>query len=272
MTKALWIGLLAACFSVVAGAQELTPEEEAARKASDPLGNVRALMTDNTIAFQAGASGNDTSFGFQLQPVYAIPGEKLNMIPRAIVPIAGLEAGVVAPPLGSEPRPDAGSTWGLSDTILQYFISPKSESAWKWGMGPQVSLRTRTSDRLAGAGWGGGLAAVVFGGSGQWSYGAFASQIWGQDGFSVLTLQPIVIYMLRSFPGAYIGYNNSMTYDWSADSGNAFTLPLGLTFGRAIVMKNGDFWDLSVGAYPLAVRPDDAPTWQLKFGVSYFFD
>ncbi len=258
--------------SIVA-AQELSPAEVAARKASDPLGNVKALMTDNTIAFNAGESKDDTSFGFQLQPVYTIPNESpWNMIARAVVPIAGLEPGVVAPPIGSEPRPDTGSTWGLSDTVLQYFFSPKSESSWKWGVGPQLSLETRTSDRVAGPGWGGGVAGVLFGGSGQWSYGAMAMQHWGEDDFSIFTLQPIAIYLFKSLPGAYLGYNNSLTYDWNADSDNALTLPLGLTFGKALVFESGDFLDLAVGAYPLAVRPDNAPSWQLKIGVSYFFD
>jgi len=254
-------------------AQELSPEEAAARKASDPLGNVKALMTDNTIAFGAGESGDDTSFGFQIQPVYAIPNDtSWNMIARAIVPIAGLEPGVVAPPIGSEPRPDRGSTWGVGDMIAQYFFSPKSDGAWKWGIGPQLTLKTRTSDRLAGPGWGGGVGGVVFSGSGQWSYGALAMQIWGEDGFSITTFQPIVVYLLKSVPGAYVGYNNSMTYDWNASSYDAFTLPLGLTFGKAIVKQSGDFWDLSIGAYALAVRPDNAPSWQLKLGVSYFFN
>lgn len=253
-------------------AEELSPEEEAARKASDPLGDVKAIMTDNTIGFGAGEDGDDTFFGFQIQPVYAIPGDKMNMIARAVVPIVGLEPGVVAPPIGSEPRPEAGSTWGLSDSIVQYFFSPKSDGAWKWGLGPQVTLKTRTNERLAGPGWGGGLAGVIFGGSGQWSYGAIGMQIWGEDGFSIFTLQPIVLYMLKSLPGAYIGYNNSMTYDWSAPSNNALTMPLGLTFGKAFVFNSGDFLDASVGAYPLVVRPDGAPSWQLKLGVSYFFN
>lgn len=265
--------LVLAASATFAADGELSPAEIAARKASDPLGNVKAVMTDNTIGFEAGENEDDTSFGFQIQPVYAIPnGTGWNMIARAVVPIVGLEPGVVAPPIGSQPRPDVGSTWGLSDSALQYFFSPKSEGAWKWGVGPQVTLKTRTSDRLAGAGWGGGIAGVVFGGSGQWSYGALAMQAWGEDGFSILTLQPIAMYMFKSLPGAYIGYNNSLNYDWNADSDNALTLPVGLTFGKAVVFSSGDFLDLSVGAYPLAVRPDNAPSWQLKFGVSYFFD
>ena len=43
--------------------------EELARKAQDPLADVRAVMTDNTIAF--GTSDDDTSYGFQIQPVSA---------------------------------------------------------------------------------------------------------------------------------------------------------------------------------------------------------
>jgi len=256
----------------LAPAQELSPEEAAARKAADPLADIKALMTDNTVAFQAGPNDDDTSYGFQVQPVYAIPNDtKLNMIARAVLPIVGLEPGVVAPPIGSTPRPDIGSTWGLSDAILQYFFAPKTDAAWKWGVGPQLTLETRTNDRLAGPGWGGGVAGVVFGGSGQWSYGALAMHIWGQEDFSISTFQPIVVYLVKAIPGAWIGYNNSITYDWSADSDNALTVPLGATVGKTFVFESGDFFDFSVGAYPLAVRPDNAPSWQLKVGLSYFF-
>jgi len=274
MKKLVILAVAVLLVPAFARAQELSPEEAAARKASDPLGSVKALMTDNTIAFKAGPKEDDTSFGFQLQPVYAIPNNtRFNMIARAVLPIVGLEPGVVAPPIGSAPRPNVGSTWGLSDAIVQYFFSPKSDGAWKWGVGPQLTLKTRTNDRLAGAGWGGGIAGVIFGGSGQWSYGALAMQIWGEDGFSILTIQPIVVYVLQAIPGAYIGYNNSATYDFNASkSDNALTVPLGATVGKAFVFENGDFVDASVGAYPLAVRPDGAPSWQLKLGVSYFFD
>jgi len=267
--------LLSLAISLPLAAQELSPEEEAARKASDPLGDVKALMTDNTVAFGGGQSEDDTTFAFQLQPVYSLPTTgTLNMIARAVIPIIGVEPGVVVPPIGGEPRPENDSQWGLSDTIVQYFFSPKTDGSIKFGLGPQVSLKTRTSDRTAGPGWGGGLAAVVFTGRGNWSMGAMAMQHWGDGGdFSILTLQPIVIYMLPKLPGAYLGYNNAATYDWKvADSSNAWSVPLGLTFGKTLVRKNGDFMDLSVGAYPLAVRPDFAPKWQLKLGFSYFFN
>ena len=265
------LSALVVCSSL--SAQELSPEEEMARKAQDPLGDVKALMTDNTIAFKAGENEDDTTYGFQLQPVYAIENKSnWNMIARAVLPIIGVEPGVVVPPIGGEPRPEDGSTWGLSDTVVQYFFSPKTDGSLKWGIGPQVTLSTHTSDRTAGPGWGGGVAGVIFGGAGQFSFGAIAMQIWGEDNFSIFTLQPIVMFNFKSMPGVYLGYNNSINYNWNGSSGNQWTVPLGLTFGKTLLLGNGDGLDLSIGGYPLVTRPDNAPEWQLKLGLSYFFN
>ena len=249
----------------------LSPEEEMARKAQDPLGDVRAIMTDSTIAFKAG--DGDINYGTLFQPVYSIPNNtKFNMIARAIIPVAAIEPGTVVPRLGSDPRPDTGTKWGISDSIVQYFFSPKTDGATKYGFGPQVSLKTQTSDRFAGPGWGAGLAGVIFAGSGNWSYGGIAMQHWGENNFNILTIQPIVMYNLESIAGAYVGYNNSVSYDWNAKSSDKLTLPLGLTAGRTILLGNGDGLGMSMGLYGLAVRPENGPEWQLKFGLSYFFN
>ena len=105
---------------------------EMARKAQDPLGDVKAIMTDNTIAFNGGEDGDDTSYGFQIQPVYAIKNDtSFNMIARAVIPVIGVDPGVVLPPLGPEPRPDENDQWGLRDCVLQYFFSSKSDGSSK---------------------------------------------------------------------------------------------------------------------------------------------
>ena len=72
---------------------------EMARKLQNPLANIKALMTDNAIGFDTGIDGG-TSFGFQIQPVYAIdlPDRGFTIIPRAVIPIMGLEPGTDAPP------------------------------------------------------------------------------------------------------------------------------------------------------------------------------
>ncbi|MEH6581830.1 MAG: hypothetical protein V7754_07840 [Halioglobus sp.] len=260
--------------AVSVNAQSDDAVAEMARKAQDPLGDVKAIMSDNTIAFDGGEDGDDTSYGFQIQPVYAIKNDtSFNMIARAVIPIVGVDPGVVLPPLGPEPRPDEDDQWGLSDSIVQYFFSPKGDGGLKWGIGPQVSLKTRTSDQQAGPGWGAGLAGVIFTGVGNWALGAIAMQHWGEeDDFNRATVQGIITYNFESMPGAYLGYNNAITYNWEGDSGQKLTVPLGLTLGRTILLGNGDGLDFSVGAYDLVERPDNAPEWQLKLGLSYFFN
>ena len=258
--------------SMTVNAQTNEELAEFARKAQDPLADVKALMTDNTIGFNGGAD-ESTSSSFQLQPVYSIDNEtSWNMILRGIVPVAGVDPGVVAPPIGPEPRPPTGSTWGISDSIVQMFFAPKSDATWKWGIGPQVSLDTSTSDRVAGPGWGYGIAGVLFGGVGNFALGTVAMYHWGEDAFEVGTIQPIILYNFPNAPGWYLGYNNSLTYNPKAESGNKWQIPLGLTFGKTMLLRNKDGLDLSLGAYDLTEVPELGHNWQLKFGISYFFN
>lgn len=276
MHKVRFILDLLICFFVLimplaAVAQEGPSAEELARKAQDPLGDVRAIMTDNTIAF--GTADDETSYNFQIQPVYSIPTDRgFNFIARAIIPIVGAPSEAGLPRLGPDQTPDKGTKWGLSDTILQLFWTPKTDAAIKFGIGPQVSIPTHTTDRVAGPQWGAGLAGVFFGFAGELAYGAILGHHWGEHDFSVTTIQPVLYYNIAALPGSYVGYNNSITYNWNANSGDRWQVPLGLTVGRTLpVGKRGDALDLNLGGYGLAERPKGGADWQLKFGISWFF-
>ena len=244
--------------------------EALARQLQDPLANMAALMTDNTISFGQG-NGNGTGFEFQLQPIYSIPTKAgFTLIPRAIIPIVGAPGGSDFPRLGAQRSP-GNLTWGLSDIITQLFITPDSKGAFKWGAGPMVSLRTRTNTRVGGPGWGGGPAALVVYSVDQWGLAGIAGHLWGQKGFSTSFVQPMIYYNLKSLSGAYVAYNNTITADWNASSSNRWSVPVGLTVGRAFSLGNGYGLDLSVGGYHLAVRPNGGPKWQLKVGVTLVF-
>jgi len=240
------------------------------RDAQDPLADVRAIMTDNTIAF--GTADDQTSYGFQIQPVYSIPTDKgFNFIARGIFPIVGAQEGATLPPLGPDPVGGSGLTWGLGDTILQGFFVPESDGGIKFGIGPQISLRTRTDEAVGGPGWGAGVAAVAFGFAGDLSYGGILGHHWGQDDFSLTTLQPIVFYTVDVFGGSYFGYNNSITYNWSADSADRWQVPLGLTVGKTFLFDSGYSFDVNFGGYGLVEAPRGGGDAQFKFGLSLFF-
>ncbi len=245
--------------------------EELARKAQDPLADTKAIMTDNTIGF--GTADHETAYGFQVQPVYSIPtGDRpYNLILRSVIPIVGAPVGAALPRLGDAPIQDRGTEWGLSDTFLQAFWSPKTDDGIKWGIGPQVSLRTRTSDRVGGPGWGGGISGVFFGAVGEFSYGALINHHWGEENYNVTSFQPMIYYNLKAIPGAYVGYSNTTTYSWKAESGDRWQVPLGLVVGRTFpIGGNGHALDLNLGAYKLVAKPEGGADWQLKFGLSWF--
>lgn len=250
----LCLSLGLAAMAVPAFADDCDEACQAVRNAQDPLADVKAIMTDNTITF--GDGGASDGYNFQVQPVYTMHLDNgNNLILRGIVPIMGVPTG-------------GGHTWGLGDTILQAFYVPKVDGGIKFGFGPQVSLPTRTSSALAGPGWGIGASAVAFGFAGNLSYGGIVGHHFAESGFSVTTVQPIVLYNTEFLGGSYFGYNNSITYDWKADQ---LTVPLGLTFGKTVVMESGLAVDFFVGAYNLIERAAGVGEWQGKFGVSFFF-
>lgn len=252
-------------------AQESDAAAEMARKLQNPLANIKALMTDNSIGFDTGTT-DGTSFGFQFQPVYAIdmPDRGFTLIPRAVIPLLGLEPGTKIPPIGAPTQSDSRA-WGLGDSIIQTFFAPYVDSAWKWGVGPQVSIPTATDSALEGPGWGLGVAGVVTGAiTPEISFAGIVGNHWGNGGkFNTMTIQPMVFYNFPNNPGAVLGYNATISADWEASSGNRWTVPLGLTYGKTFDIGGGNGLDISIGPYWNVIRPDGAPSWTLRFGVTW---
>jgi hypothetical protein len=243
---------------------------EMAKKLQDPLANIQALMTDNDINFNTGTG--ETSYGFQLQPVYAVPFEDagFNLINRAVIPILGLQPLASKPPL-VDPQPRGGDlTWGLSDIMLQFFFSPRTEGAWKWGIGPTFSLKTRTDSDLAGPGWGAGPIFVLVGGAGNLSIAAIGGHLWAEEGFSTSILQPMLFYNIGT-DGWTVHYNNIISYDWNASSGNEWTVPLGLGVSKTFALKSGLGIEPLLGYYYNAARPAGAADHVIKWSVNILF-
>lgn len=268
--RTLLSAALCGAAALVSGAAAHASDAEAiARSLQDPLASISAIMTDNSFNFGMGGDDEKTGYDFQIQPVYSLPTDHgFSIVPRGVIPIIGAPPESDFPLLGDRRPAGSDTTWGLGDTVVQAFIAPKTDSAIKWGIGPQVSLRTRTDSRVGGPGWGAGIAGVVVASSGAWSFAGIANNLWGQDGFNTLSMMPMLYYNVESIPGAYLAYNNTIAYDWNASSGNHWTVPVGMHIGRAFSLGDGYGLDLSLGGYKMAVRPDGAAEWQIKLGIS----
>jgi len=263
--------ILASIVALAPGLANADSAAEMARKLQNPLANIKALMTDNAIGFDSGTTG-DTSFAFQLQPVYAVdmPDRGFTLIPRASIPILGLEPGTDTPRTG-QPTPGTGSTWGLGDSIVQAFYAPYTESTLKWGIGPQVSIPTATDSALEGPGWGAGVAGVLTGEfTPELTFAGLIANHWGDNGnFNTMTIQPMLYYNMPGRPGESLSYNAVISADWEASSSNRWTVPLGLSYSKTIDLGGGHGLDFGGGPYYNVVRPDGAARWQIRFSVSW---
>ena len=104
---------------------------EMQKKLQNPLANIKALMTDNAIGFDSGTT-EDTSYGLQLQPVYAIDfSEKgFTMILRAVIPILGLEPGTDVPVVGQPSGTE--SVWAIRWYSCSSRRAPKANGSGAW--------------------------------------------------------------------------------------------------------------------------------------------
>ena len=52
----------------------------------------------------------------------------------------------------------------------------------------------------------------------------------------------------------------------------AVDVPLGLMAGPTLLLDNGDGLDLFLGACNMVENPDNAPEWQIRWGISYLWN
>lgn len=266
----LLCGLLLAMFSNSVFAEDAATKIQ--RQLQDPLANIKAVMTDNDFLFKTG--DDETSFSSNIQGLYGVPFKEqgFNLMNRVIVPVLGIAPGGQKPILGEPLPPGGDTTWGISDMQLQLFFSPRSDAAWKWGIGPVISLKTRTDDKLAGAGWGAGPIAVLVGGiTENLSTAIVGSHLWGEEqDFSTSILQPMFFYNFPNYTGWEIQYNNTITYDWNASSNNAWTVPLGLGVGKTIMLGEVGF-NIVGGYYYNVKKPEGAADSMLRVSANFVF-
>lgn len=264
--------ILVIVFSSVTRSEE---DAEMARKLQNPLANIQAVFTDNTIGFNTGVN-EETSFGFAFQPVYTqdLPEYGMTFLSRAILPIMGLEPGTKTRLTGEDGEPiffGDDPLWGLGDSIFQFFLAPHSKTSWNWEIGPQISLATHTDEALRGPSWGAGIVVIANGSiTDQLTFSVILGNLWSFDGeFNSASIQPMFFYNVDTLPGVYIAYNAVTNLDWKAESSNRWTVPLGLSIGKTINLGDGYGLDLSIGPYYNVARPDGAADWMIRFSINW---
>ena len=74
-------------------------------------------------------------------------------------------------------------------------------------------------------------------------------------------IEPEVSYNFES--GWYVDCDPAITFDWTADTANGWTIPMGADIGKAFTIGSHSL-SLQGGAYDLLKRPDGAPQWIMR--------
>jgi hypothetical protein len=263
--RLLMVAALVHCWPGPARAEETTATlGEITRKDQNPIADLRKVPLEYSAKFAAGASSADVEHQLQLKPVLPLStGEVSYLVFRAIVPFTSKPA-----------SGGAGRTTGLGDIDLQTIFVPSRARQLIWGVGPSIYFPTATDDRLGSGKWSIGPVAAAGFWAAPFHIIVLVQNVWSFAGDSArsdvnqLTLQPKLHYNL---PDAWaIGSEPSITADWTAPSGQRWTVPVGAVVSKttkigpqAVTFQAGGYWS--------AARPTGAGQWDLRAQVTFQF-
>jgi len=235
-------------------------DEELQKEAQNPLANMIIVPVLNNTNFELGPNGDRTGNLLNIQPVF--PFFDGRLITRTIFNIP-------TNPIYTE---ESGSKTGFGDILFTAFYTPQSKG-FIWGIGPAISFPTGGDDFGSGK-WAAGPALVVLAMPGRWVAGFVINNVWSFAGdedradVNFMTIQPFINY---NFPEFYLTYSPIWSANWEAESGNQWTIPLGMGIGK--VMKLGGKLPLNLQAsyHYNVVSPEFGPQSQLRLAFSLLF-
>jgi hypothetical protein len=237
--------------------------QELAKAAQNPVADLISIPFQNNTNFNFGPL-NGTQNVLNIQPVIPVNlTPEWNLITRTIFPV------ISQPPVS----PGQNRDGGFGDIQLSLFLSPAKPKGLIWGVGPIAQLDTASEDKFGQGKWGLGPTAVALKMTGPWVLGALINNVWSVAGdrnrqnVNQMLIQPFINYNLPSQPGGYFTFSPIITANWEADSGQKWTVPLGLGVGQ--IMRWGKLpVNVQTSAYVSVVHPDLAPNWQIRFQIA----
>lgn len=198
-----------------------------------------------------GGLGDQTLQVINIQPVLPLAlDDDWLLVSRTIVPLVNV------------PLPSGDRSTGIGDIQEQMYLTSTKPGKVIWGFGPIFSFPTATNDVLTTGQFALGADFVVLTMPGKWVIGAIANQLWrigGSDNTTAINaffVQPFINYNFHR--GWSISTAPSITADWSAPSGQEWTVPLGIGVSKVDRIGKQPV-NLSLQYYHNVVRPDNGP-------------
>lgn len=271
--------VLGLCLSLLVGVQGVLAAEKsidaAAKELANPAGTLSSLNFNiqyNEYSGDLPHSDDQDSTSLVFQPVLPFPvGDKgRNILFRPAVPL------LFDQPIFDAKKADFDDLdFNMGDISFDLVYAgtdmKDKHNGFLWGFGIAGTFPTATDDAIAGDQW--RVGPEFFGGIvREWGLaGALVSNQFNvggsnDDTYSTLTAQYFYAYGLGN--GWQISAAPVLVYDWKADGGDAWTVPIGLGIAKTTKIK-GDIWKFRFEVHKYVAQPDIfGPEWLVKFTIT----
>ena len=260
--------IMTACIIVPTQAEEAKKHDvtDLAKKTQNPLADMISVPFQYNTFFETGPKGK-TQNTLIIQPIIPFKlNEEWNFIARPIIPLAGM------PPLTDAQN----RNHGLGNIQFEGWFTPKTKvfGDWTIGIGPYLEFPTNSGPdgRFGSDNWSAGPTLLLMQDKGPWVFGGLLSHLWSYHGndpeVNMTTFQPFVNYNLKD--GWYLHSDPIITANWSADSSQMWTIPIGGGIGRVVKMGKTPV-NLRLAAYHNLQSPRSGSDWQLQFQIQFMF-
>ena len=242
--------------------KKLTVEELRAMK-QNPVSGLKQILLEANMDPGYPASGQTQGI-YSLQAVWPFSlGEKYRLVTYTILPMVNL------------PQPSGeDNIIGLSNTVINIFLSPKGAGTLVWGAGPTILLPTITNPDLGSNRVSLGPAALLFYAKKNWNAGVVVQQGWslgGGSGINEVNAFGAQYLFTYNLPKGWSFYSNStITSNWTREPDDRWTVPLGGGFGKLSYIGSLPV-SLSLQSFYNIVKPAGGPDWTLNIQLAFLF-
>ena len=234
--------------------------DDIARKLADPTAALISVPFQYNYQGSAGPGGDYDNQVLKVQPVIPFVGEKGKFLLRPILPF-----------LSNEFPQDKS---GVGDLFVQGYYIPNGQQGTEFGFGPAAMFDTASSDTLGTGKYSIGPAFVAVRKTQEWTVGALVNHLWSvagddnRDDVSLTNLQP---FATRNLPSGWsASVTSEASYNWKADDGNEWTVPLGGSVAKVVRIGKMPV-SFSVGAFYNIDQPEYANRWTARFQITLVF-
>jgi hypothetical protein len=237
--------------------------EQLVKLKQNPVSGLKQILFEANVNPNYPDSGETQSI-YSLQAVWPFSiNEDYRLVTYAILPYINVPGGA-----------GESTVNGLGDALINLFMSPKKAGELIWGVGPTILLPTRTEPELGSNRVALGPAGLLYYEQKDWSAGLVLQNAWSLGGgSSVNRVNAFGAQYLFSYnlPDGWSIYSNAtITSNWTRESSERWTVPLGGGVGKLFIAGKLPI-SVSLQGFYNVVTPTDAPNWSMNIQLAFLF-